>query len=126
MDNFLAEKLSFLLVSVEVNAPIEFTVTSADGIDLTAQATIYDKSHDYVVVENPFTPTRDTLQNKSEQIRNPFALGVMGLSLCFNYYWCSGRSRSCTTFTGENVEMGTSTKMVFQFAIAPFQRPGNS
>ena len=45
--------------SVEVNTPIEFTVTSADGTDLTAQATIYDKSHDYVVVENPFTPTMD-------------------------------------------------------------------
>ena len=61
MDNFLAEKLSFLLVSLEVNTPIEFTVTSADGTDLTAQATIYDKSHDHVVVENPFTPTRYTL-----------------------------------------------------------------
>ena len=68
MDNFLAEKLSFILVSLEVNTPIEFTVTSADGTDLTPQATIYDKSHDYVVVENPFTHTRDTLQNKSEQI----------------------------------------------------------
>jgi hypothetical protein len=45
--------------SVEVNTPIEFTVTSSDGTDLTAQATIYDKSHDYVVVENPFTPTMD-------------------------------------------------------------------
>ena len=45
--------------SVEVNTPIEFTVTAADGTDLTAGAVIYDKSHDYVVVENPFTPTLD-------------------------------------------------------------------
>lgn len=45
--------------SVEVNTPIEFTVTAADGTDLTAEAVIYDKSHDYVVVENPFTPTMD-------------------------------------------------------------------
>ncbi len=45
--------------SVEVNTPIEFTVTAADGTDLTAEAVIYDKSHDYVVVDNPFTPTMD-------------------------------------------------------------------
>ena len=45
--------------SVEVNTPIEFTVTAADGTDLTAEAVIYDKSHDYAVVENPFTPTVD-------------------------------------------------------------------
>ena len=45
--------------SVEVNTPIEFTVTASDGSDLTAEAIIYDKSHDYVVVENPFTPTAD-------------------------------------------------------------------
>lgn len=45
--------------SVEVNTPIEFTVTAKDGTDLTAEATIYDKSHDYVVVSNPYTPTMD-------------------------------------------------------------------
>ena len=45
--------------SVEVNTPIEFTITAADGTDLTAEAVIYDKSHDYAVVENPFTPTMD-------------------------------------------------------------------
>ena len=45
--------------SVEVNTPIEFTVTAADGTDLTADAIIYDKSNDYAVVENPFTPTMD-------------------------------------------------------------------
>ena len=45
--------------SVEVNTPIEFTVTATDGTDLTAEAVIYDKSHDFVVVENPFTPTID-------------------------------------------------------------------
>ena len=45
--------------SVEVNTPIEFTVTAADGTDLTAGAVIYDKSSDYAVVENPFTPTLD-------------------------------------------------------------------
>lgn len=41
-------------------------------------------------------------------------------------YWCCGLNRSCTTLTGEKVEIGTSTKMVFQSAIAPFQRPGSS
>ena len=45
--------------SVEVDTPIEFTVTAADGTDLTAEAVIYDKSHDYTVVDNPFTPTFD-------------------------------------------------------------------
>ena len=45
--------------SVEVNTPIEFTVTASDGADLTAEAIIYDKSHDYAVVENPYTPTMD-------------------------------------------------------------------
>ncbi len=45
--------------SVEVNTPIEFTVTSADGADLTAEAVIFDKSNDYTVVANPFTPTMD-------------------------------------------------------------------
>ena len=45
--------------SVEVNTPIEFTVTAVDGTDLTAEAVIYDKSHDYAVVDNPFTPTSD-------------------------------------------------------------------
>ena len=45
--------------SVEVNTPIEFTVTTSNGVDLTAEAVIYDKSHDYVVVENPFIPTVD-------------------------------------------------------------------
>lgn len=45
--------------SVEVKTPIEFTVTAADGTDLTAEAVIYDKSHDYTVVENPFTPAMD-------------------------------------------------------------------
>lgn len=45
--------------SVEVNTPIEFTVTAADGTDLTADAVIYDKSNDYAVVENPFTPIMD-------------------------------------------------------------------
>ena len=45
--------------SVEVNTPIEFTITAADGTDLTADAVIYDKSNDYAVVENPFTPIMD-------------------------------------------------------------------
>ena len=45
--------------SVEVNTPIEFTVTAADGTDLTADAVIFDKSHDYVEVSNPYTPTMD-------------------------------------------------------------------
>lgn len=44
---------------VEVNTPIEFTITNSEGEDVTAEATIYDKSHDYVTVSNPFTPTED-------------------------------------------------------------------
>ena len=45
--------------SVEVNNPITFTVTAEDGTDITAEATIYDKTHDFVEVSNPYTPTED-------------------------------------------------------------------
>lgn len=41
-------------------------------------------------------------------------------------YWCWGRNKSCTTFTGEKVDTGTSTKTVFHLAMAPFHRPGSS
>lgn len=41
-------------------------------------------------------------------------------------YWCSGRNRSFTVFTGLNVSMGTSTNIVFQSLIAPFHKPGSS
>ena len=47
-------------------------------------------------------------------------------TICTGHYWCCGRSRSCTTFTGEKVVTGTSTKIVFQHAIAPFHNPGSS
>lgn len=45
--------------SVEVNTPITFTVVDKEGNDLTAEAIILDKSHDYAEVTNPFTPTVD-------------------------------------------------------------------
>lgn len=45
--------------SVEVNNPITFTVTAEDGTDITAEATIYDKTHDFAEVSNPYTPTED-------------------------------------------------------------------
>lgn len=45
--------------SVEVNTPITFTITDSKGTDLTEGAIILDKSHDYVEVTNPFTPTTD-------------------------------------------------------------------
>lgn len=45
--------------SVEVNNPITFTVTAEDGTDITAEATIYDKTHNFQEVSNPFTPTED-------------------------------------------------------------------
>ena len=44
---------------VEVNTPIEFVITNSEGVDITAEATIFDKSHDFAEVENPFTPTED-------------------------------------------------------------------
>lgn len=44
---------------VEVNTPIHFVVKDSNGTDVTAGATIYDKSHDFVQVDNPFTPTED-------------------------------------------------------------------
>lgn len=47
-------------------------------------------------------------------------------SLFLHNYWCWGRNKSVTIFTGEKVEMGTSTKSVFQADIAPFHKPGNS
>ena len=44
---------------VEINTPIVFTVKNSAGVDVTSKAAIFDKSHDYVQVENPFTPTED-------------------------------------------------------------------
>lgn len=46
-------------LSLEVNNPITFTLIADDGTDITDQATIFDKSHDFVEVSNPFTPTAD-------------------------------------------------------------------
>lgn len=45
--------------TVEVKTPINFVVTNNEGEDVTAEATIYDKSHDFVQVTNPYTPTED-------------------------------------------------------------------
>ena len=59
-DNHTGEAtLSVSNYSVEVNTPIEFTVTALDGTDLTSDAIIYDKTHDFAEVSNPFTPTKD-------------------------------------------------------------------
>lgn len=44
---------------VEVNTPIHFVVKDSSGANVTNDATIYDKSHDFAQVENPFTPTED-------------------------------------------------------------------
>jgi hypothetical protein len=44
---------------VEVNTPIHFVVKDSSGANVTNGATIYDKSHDFAQVENPFTPTMD-------------------------------------------------------------------
>ena len=44
---------------VEVNTPIHFVVKDSSGANVTNDATIYDKSHDFAQVENPFTPTVD-------------------------------------------------------------------
>lgn len=46
-------------ISVEVNHPITFTVIAEDGTDITAEATIFDRSHNFQIVANPFTPTED-------------------------------------------------------------------
>lgn len=46
--------------SVEVNTPITFTVIAEDGTDITAKATIMDKTNNrFVIVPNPYTPTED-------------------------------------------------------------------
>ncbi len=45
--------------SLEVNKPITFTLIADDGTDITSEATIFDKSHDFQEVPNPFTPTAD-------------------------------------------------------------------
>ncbi len=45
--------------SIEVNNPISFTVTAEDGTDITAEATIFDKTHNFAEVSNPYTPTED-------------------------------------------------------------------
>ena len=44
---------------VEVNTPIHFVVKDSSGANVTNGATIFDKSHDFAQVENPFTPTVD-------------------------------------------------------------------
>lgn len=44
---------------VEVNTPINFIVTDGAGNDVSANATIFDKTHDYAQVSNPYTPTAD-------------------------------------------------------------------
>lgn len=44
---------------VEVNTPIHFVVKDSSGANVTNDATIFDKSHDFAQVENPFTPTED-------------------------------------------------------------------
>lgn len=44
---------------VEVNTPITFVVKTADGVDVSANATVFDKTHDFAQVSNPFTPTED-------------------------------------------------------------------
>ena len=44
---------------VEVNTPIHFVVKDSSGANVTNGATIFDKSHDFAQVENPFTPTED-------------------------------------------------------------------
>ena len=47
-------------VSVEINHPITFTVIAEDGTDITAEATIMDKTDNrFVIVPNPYTPTED-------------------------------------------------------------------
>lgn len=45
--------------SVEVNTPITFTVVDGSGNDLTAESVIFDKTHDFIEVTNPYTPTID-------------------------------------------------------------------
>lgn len=52
-------KLTATPQSLEVNNPISFTLIAEDGTDITSEATIFDKSHDFVEVPNPFTPTED-------------------------------------------------------------------
>ncbi|MBR5854024.1 MAG: Omp28-related outer membrane protein [Alistipes sp.] len=51
--------LSVVNYSVEINTPINFIVKDAANVDVTANATIFDKTHNYMEVSNPFTPTED-------------------------------------------------------------------
>ena len=45
--------------SVTIGTPITFTVIDAEGRDLTADAVIFDKTNEYDIVTNPFTPEAD-------------------------------------------------------------------
>jgi hypothetical protein len=45
--------------TIEVNTPIQFTVTSSEGVDVTDSAVIYNKTLDFTEVENPYIPTVD-------------------------------------------------------------------
>ena len=44
---------------VEVNTPINFVVTDSNGEDVTANAVIFDKTHDFAQVSNPYIPNED-------------------------------------------------------------------
>ena len=88
-----------------------------------------------VLVERNYTKTsfRTSFHNPDNLRMPPLHFGLLSASAAVRIiiysiraYWCCGRSKSCTTFTGEKVVIGTSTNMVFHFAIAPFHKPGNS
>src|SRR5574344_251775 len=46
--------------------------------------------------------------------------------LSFMLFYYAFFNKSLTVFTGLNVVIGTSTKIVFQSLIAPFHKPGSS
>lgn len=64
-------------------------------------------------------------KNKNRRKNRRFSKKLHIISIRW-YYWCCSRNKSFTVFTGLNVSIGTSTKMVFQSLMAPFQSPGNS
>ena len=61
---------------------------------------------------------RNNIIRKFHGIRGETTSILLILSI---YYWCCSLSKSLTVLTGLKVPMGTSTKMVFQLLMAPFQ-----
>ena len=95
----------------------------------TADATARNSRRHSKERPTPQQGTADaTARNGRRHVRDLESRGLAAIAArrANAHFWCWGRRRSLTVLTGLKVESGTSTMMVFQSLIAPFQRPGSS